>query len=381
MASLAQQLVRLDTTNPPGREMPAIALLEERLKAAGFETRVVPYQEDRGHLVARLKGEGRCPGLLLSGHVDVVPTGELPWKTDPLGGEMIEGRIYGRGACDMKGGMAALVVAAEAIARSGKKPRGDLVLCATSDGENGFRGAEALAKEPLFGGLGGVLIGAPSSLDLYVAQKGALWIEATFRGQTAHAAMPDQGTNAVVAAVDFIARLRQNSPVAGPAHPVLGGATLNVGTIHGGVKTNVVPDRCCVSLDMRTVPGVAHETIGRRIQMTLNAVVGSHPGIQGSLKTALDREPVASSAHSPLALAGGQAVRQVMVKTTRPAGTPYLTDGCIWVPALNLPMVICGPGNRALAHQPNEYVEVLELEQAARIYTLVIEHLLFEEAG
>src|SRR5436305_3866820 len=264
VASLTQELVRLDTRNPPGNERAAAELLEQRLGSAGFETRLVPYGRCRAHLVARLRGEGRCPGLLLSGHLDVVPTGTNPWETDPLGGEMLHGRIYGRGACDMKGGIAALAVAAEAIARSGRRPGGDLVFCATADQENGCRGAEALAAEPLFEGLGAVLLGEPSSLDLYVAEKGALWMEATFRGATAHAALPEQGTNAVVAAVDFIARLRQNSPVAGPTHPVLGGATLNVATIHGGVKTNVVPDRCAVTLDMRTVPGIGHETISRR---------------------------------------------------------------------------------------------------------------------
>src|SRR5437763_8129319 len=213
VASLTQELLRLDTRNPPGNELPAAEALEQRLRPAGFETRIVPYGPGRGHLVARLRGEGRCPGLLLSGHLDVVPTGEIPWETDPLGGEMLHGRIFGRGACDMKGGVAALAVAAEAIARSGRRPGGDLVFCATADQENGCRGAEALAAEPLFTGLGSVLIREPSALDIYVAEKGALWMEATFRGRTAHAALPEQGTNAVVAAVDFIARLRQNSPV------------------------------------------------------------------------------------------------------------------------------------------------------------------------
>jgi succinyl-diaminopimelate desuccinylase len=292
---------------------------------------------------------------------------------------MVQGRIYGRGACDMKGGLAALAVAAEAVARSERRPGGDLVFCATADQENGCRGAEALAAEPLFAGSGGVLIGEPSALDVYVAGKGALWMEAVFAGRTAHAAMAEHGTNAVIAAVDFIARLRQNSPVAGPTHPVLGGATLNVGTIHGGVKASVVPDRCAVTLDMRTVPGVSHDTISRRVSLTLNAVTSSHPGIQAELATTLDREPVISPALSTLALAAGQAIRQVLGKAPRPTGTPYLSEGCIWAPKLNLPMVICGPGDRTLAHQPDEYVEVLELEQAARIYVLVMERLLFDE--
>src|SRR5436190_23618614 len=108
-------------------------------------------------------------------------------------------------------------------------------------------------------------------------------MEAGFRGATAHAALPEQGTNAVIAAVDSIGRLRQNSPVAGPTHPVLGGATLNVGTIHGGVKASVVPDRCAVTLDMRTVPGVAHETISRRVRLTLNSVSSSHRGVQADV--------------------------------------------------------------------------------------------------
>src|SRR4051812_2682049 len=109
--ALARDLVRIDTTNPPGNEAPAIRLLEARLRESGFETTLVPYagDETRGHVVARLKGDGGRPGVLFSGHVDVVPPGRVPWSVEPFGGEVRGGRLFGRGSCDMKGGVAALV--------------------------------------------------------------------------------------------------------------------------------------------------------------------------------------------------------------------------------------------------------------------------------
>src|SRR5689334_14008834 len=208
--SLTAELVRLDTTNPPGNETPAISLLEQRLRAAGFETVTVPYRAHddpenppRSQVVARLRGSGERAGLLISGHVDVVPTGNVPWSAAPFGGEIRDGRLYGRGSCDMKSGVAALVVAAEALAaecqRCAASPKGDLVVALTADEERNCLGAEVRVEEPLFDGLGAALVAEPTALGLYIAEKGAFWVEVTFLGRTAHGSMPHLGANAVSA--------------------------------------------------------------------------------------------------------------------------------------------------------------------------------------
>lgn len=376
--ALTQKLVRINTTNPPGNESPAIAVLEPLLRGAGFEATVVPYLDgaDRSHVVARLRGRGERPGLLFSGHVDVVPPGGVPWTVDPFGGEIREGRLYGRGSCDMKGGVAALVSAALGVARSGRPLAGDLVVALTSDEERFCLGAEALVREPLFEGLGSALVAEPTSLQLFIAEKGGVWVEAVFYGKTAHASMPQMGANAVGAMAEFLYRWEQEYRVDEPLHPLLGAPTLNLGTVHGGVKINVIPDSCVAEIDMRTVPGVDHAAVIRRMEQLMAEVCGRRPGVRSELRLSSERAAVSSPADTALGQALATAVREIADVDPTPGGVPYCTEGCIWTPQLGIPMVICGPGAPGMAHQPDEYVETRELELAARIYARVAEELL-----
>jgi succinyl-diaminopimelate desuccinylase len=375
--ALTQELVRLDTRNPPGNEVPAIELLDGRLRAAGFETTVVPYHDgpNRAHVVGRLRGSGERPALLFSGHVDVVPPGETPWTVAPFGGELRDGRLYGRGSADMKGGVAALQVAAEAVARSGRALKGDLVVAFTADEERNCRGAEALAEEPLFDGIGSAIVAEPTSLRLYIAEKGAFWVQLSVFGRTAHGSMPEAGANAVSAMAEFLVRWEDHYPREHPRHPLLGTPTLNVGTIHGGVKTNVVPDRCVVELDMRTVPGLEHEELLREMGALLTQIC-ERRGTRWSLEVTSDRPSVSAPPDSELGRALATAVRDLVGVDEAPRGVPYCTEACIWVPRFGIPMVICGPGAPPMAHQPDEHVEVRELEVAAQIYARVAQELL-----
>lgn len=369
VVALARDLVRIDTTNPPGREAPAVRLLEARLRAAGFETRIVPYAagEERSHVVARLRGSGQRPGLMLSGHVDVVPPGNLPWSVDPFGAELRDGRLYGRGSCDMKGGVAAMVAAAEAIARSGRALAGDLVVAITADEERNCLGAEELVREPLFEGLGGVIVAEPTGLRPFIAEKGAFWVEVTLLGKTAHGSMPELGANAVAGMAEFLTRWERLYPADAPHHPLLGRPTLNPAVIEGGVKVNVVPDRCTAQIDMRTVPGLEHTALRRALDETLAAVCAPR-GLRHELRVLSDRPPVACPPDSDVALAVRAAIREVTGEDPEPGGVPYCTEMCIWTPTLGIPGVICGPGLPSMAHQPDEWVAIEQLEAAARLY-------------
>jgi succinyl-diaminopimelate desuccinylase len=373
---LLRELVRLPTVNPPGDEAPAAQLVADRLRGWGFETTVVPYRENRAHAVGRLLGGGEAAGLMLSGHLDVVPPGEVPWRHDPFGAAVEDGRLYGRGACDMKGGVAAFLGAAAAVARSGRPLRGDLVVVCSSDEEAGCGGADALVEEPLFTGIGSVLIAEPSDLQLFVAEKGAFWLEVTLLGQTAHGSMPDRGENAVTAMAELLTALRDLFPALLPPDPVLGRPTLNVGTITGGVKINVVPDRCAVTLDMRTIPGQRHAAVREQIEAMVAALQARRPRLRAEIRTLIDREPVACPADTPLARAAADAVAAVNGTRPVPGGVPYFTEACVFVPRLGIPMVICGPGLPTMAHQPDEYVELRQVAQAAEIYARIIEDLL-----
>ena len=225
---------------------------------------------------------------MLSGHLDVVPPGAVPWTREPFAAEVVDGQLYGRGACDMKAGVAAIIAAAAEVARSGDRLRGDLVICASSDEENGCRGADALVREPLFDGLGSVLIAEPSNLGLFVAEKGAFWLEVTVTGKTAHAATPQFGANAIAAMAEFLCRVPTATLGGARADPVLGVPTLNLGTISGGVKINVVPDTCTVTLDFRTVPGQEHPDIRQRVEAELREVLEGRPNTGYRIETLIE---------------------------------------------------------------------------------------------
>jgi succinyl-diaminopimelate desuccinylase len=375
---LTRMLVRHNSTNPPGNEAPIIREVDALLRRAGLETEVVPYRTtepnepegSRAQLVARLRGNGTRPGLLFSGHVDVVPPGGIPWSLPPFGAEVRDGRLYGRGSCDMKGGVAALLAAAERLAASGTPLQGDLVVAITADEERNCLGAEELARpalRSLLEGVGAALVAEPTSLNLFVAEKGAMWVRVTMLGRTAHASMPEAGANAIAALAEFLTRWEREFP-RDVEHPLLGRATLSVGRVEGGVKVNVVPDRAVAELDMRTVPGVEHGDLVRRAEGLAARVAQERPGIRGEVEVVADRASVSSPPDSPLALALVDAARNVRGTAPSIGGVPYCTEACIWVPELGIPAVICGPGSPSMAHQPDEYVELTELEAAEEIF-------------
>jgi len=242
------------------------------------------------------------------------------------------------------------------------------VVALTADEERNCLGAEALVNEPLFEGLGAVIVAEPTALELYVAEKGAFWVEVTFTGKTAHGSMPHLGANAVSAAADFLMRWERAYSTREPVHPLLGTPTLNAGVISGGVKVNVVPDRCTVELDMRTVPPLDHGELGAALQQVLREVTEARPGTGVEIRVLSDRPPVSCPADSELAQALAEAVQEIAGVDPAPRGVPYCTEACIWVPRLGIPAVICGPGSPGMAHQPYEFVPVAEVERAAEIY-------------
>jgi succinyl-diaminopimelate desuccinylase len=255
---LTRDLVRFDTINPPGQEKACADHLGRLLEAAGFSVRAVDLRPGRPNLVARIGGVSGRPPLAFTGHLDTVPLGLQPWSVAPHAAELKEGRIYGRGASDMKSGVAAFVAAAAALApRLAGTP--GIVLYITAGEETGGEGAFALARQAgsIRGEAGALVVAEPTSNRALAGHKGALWLRAATRGVTAHGSMPDKGVNAIYKAARAIQQLEAfEFNVA--RHPVMGGPTLNVGFVHGGLNVNSVPDRAEIGIDLRTLPGQRH---------------------------------------------------------------------------------------------------------------------------
>jgi succinyl-diaminopimelate desuccinylase len=370
LVELTRRAVRFPTVNPPGDEAPLAEMLAATLRREGVGAELVAHGPGRASLAARLRGSGERPALILTGHLDVVGAGDRPWRYDPFGGAVADGRIYGRGTCDMKGAVAAMLLAAAALRRADAPLAGDLVLAFTAGEEIDGLGAEALASSGLLRGADALLIGEPSDLDVYVAEKGNLTVSIETVGRTAHASMPELGVNAIYGMADLIAALERWRPTGAP-HPLLGEPTLSVGVVRGGVKSNVVPDGCTVEVDLRTLPGQPQARILAELEELLADLRARRPGLEVRVSHTLGRSAVETPVDAPLVGDVVAAVADVVGRAPTPGGVMYATDASVLVPQLGVPMTICGPGRREMAHQTDEYVAIDALVQAAQVYALV----------
>jgi len=375
VVKFCQELVRIKSVNPPGDELQAAEYVASVLKKLGLEVELIKHSPTRASVLARLKSSRKKPGLLYNGHLDTVPVGAEEWIHEPFRADVAEGKIWGRGTADMKGGLAVIMVAAKALAEARVPLQGDLIIAATAGEEVDSLGATTVAARPDLGPVQAVVIPEPSYNDIFVAEKGAFWIEITTQGKTAHGSMPEMGRNAVMMMVTLINELGKMSfPY--KEHPLLGGFSQSINTIAGGVKTNVVPDYCAVTVDMRTVPGQDHRAILRQVEDLIADLSRRLPDFKALVKVTNDRAPVETSPEEPAVQSFADVVAEVAGERPVPKGVRYYTDAVAFVPVLRAPMIICGPGDAKLAHQPNEYVEVSKLVQAARIFTLAAAKLL-----
>lgn len=369
LVTLGGDLIRFNTTNPPGDERPCAAYIARFLENLGFTTEFVDHAENRASLIARLKGSGEKPGVMYSGHLDVVPVGAEPWEHPPFDGQVIDGVLWGRGASDMKGGVASIMAAMEAVALGNLPLKGDIVLAFTAGEEGEQLGAGAIAKRTDLAPVQAVIIAEPSYNDVYIAEKGAFWLKITTHGKTAHGSAPQLGRNAIMMMAPFLQALEAQEVPFEP-HPLLGGFTRSIDTIKGGVLTNVVPDYCEVTIDQRTVPGQSHEEILKGVEDLIAAFSQKYEGFSAKVTVINDAIPVASPPEEPVIQRFYDFVNEVTGTRPEPKGVAYYTDAVNLVPAMKAPLIICGPGKAALAHQPNEHVEVAKMVECARILAL-----------
>jgi succinyl-diaminopimelate desuccinylase len=375
LVRLTQELVRLRTINPPGDEARAAEFVARRLQRTGMFADVVAHDEaGRASVVGGLRGSGERPALLFSGHLDTVPAGDH-WTRDILSAEVTDGKLWGLGSTDMKSGVAALLVAMEAVQSTGVALKGDLLFAGTAGEEVDSMGAKRLVEQQKLSQVGFMVIGEPTANRVFTAEKGVLWLEVKTRGQTAHGSMPHLGVNAIMHMTRLLQAL-EKAHIPYQPHPLLGNFSMNVGTITGGVKTNVVPDACCVTIDLRTVIGQDHQQLMDTVRQLIDRLCVEDATFQAEVRAITERIPLDIPFGDPQVQAFVRIRDEVIGQASQPAAATYATDGSVYVPAYKAPMVICGPGLPEKAHQPNEYVEINKLVEAARIYTLAALDLL-----
>ncbi len=374
--SLAQKLVRMPTENPPGDEAPAIEFLAELLTDWGFETELLRTDLGRLNLIARNGWGRRSPKILLNGHLDVVPAGiDSAWSMPPFDGFIDDGRLYGRGAADMKGGVAAMLWAARLIQNLPERPAdGEIIIHLVSDEETGgAQGARFLVENGLTQA-DAAIVGEPTGLNVVIASKGALWTRATVRGKSAHGSVPHLGDNAIERMAGLIMRLRE-LPQAGE-HRLLGPPTVNLGTIVGGSKINVVPDHCTIEIDQRVLPGTGPE----EARAGLNNLIErfhAETGAEVELQDIIFAAPYEIDPAQPIVQIALAAAAAITGEPREPRGSRGFTDARFYVLEAGIPTIIMGPGSINQAHTTGEFVDIEDLRRAVFLYAIIMKHIFY----
>ena len=381
LIGLTRDLVRIPSVVRPGQpeatEAAVAAHVESWMRAQGFEVEVQEVAPGRPNVLGSIGDRSTGPTLMLEGHTDVVTEGDASlWSRPPFGGDLVDGRIYGRGSADMKGGLAAAMAAAAAIKRSGVDLGGRLVVGALVDEEGDMLGARHLCTTALGRELSAAIICEPEQNELCLEQRGVVWARVTLRGRMAHGAMPEAGVNPITAlgallreASGLERRLRRLCGRSPFLRPPTVTPTVVLAPVQGVPQSNVIPSMAQATLDVRLTPGPDADAVGKEIDATCQRVMEACPGttvewqaVNGvRMATRVERS-------EPLVQAMMRGVRQATGRAPKFGGVPGSTDGTILHTTLGIPIVTCGPGNRMIPHQINEYVEVAELVDAARIY-------------
>lgn len=301
--------------------------------------------------------------------MDTVPLGRAPWSHDPFAGEIVEGKLYGRGSSDMKAGIAAFLSAALSRREQIARGRG-VALVLTASAETGCQGAASLLQNQVeMHRAGAVIIGEMTDNVPLVGNKGALWMRMVMRGKSAHGSTPNRGINALYKAGKVLTRLQQYR-FTEDEHEILGAPTLSVGTLTGGIAINIVPDYAEIGVDVRTVPGAVHANLQASLRSHLGADIDE-------IEQILDLPGVFTSPDDLWIASVFDITGRLTGVTSQPQGASYYTDGCILQRAFpSTPIVILGPGEPNMAHQTDEYCRLDRIKMAVEIYGALIDNWL-----
>jgi len=385
VVEFTQALVRVPSTNDPARgrsEQPAADLVAAKMREWGWRPVVHEAAPGRPNVVAVVEGGGGDgPTLMFEGHTDVVTEGDLStWTVDPFGGEIRDGRLWGRGSADMKSGLAATLYATRALQLAGPFP-GRIKVCALADEEGLMLGAHHFVAEGLAADVDGAIVAEPEAGEICAVAKGALRLRVDLTGKMAHGAMPQHGRNpvqAVGALLTGLDGLQRDLQRAHPAHEHLGEVYVTPTVVRAGTEeqVNVIPATASVFVDVRTVPGLDHQEVAGRV-----AALAGWDGVTAEVSILVDRPPVDVPVDDPVVAALAAAHRDVTGAEPVYGGVPGSTDGTVLTHWGGVPSVVYGPGGKWIAHQSDEYVEVAEIVQCTRVFAEAARRFLTRSLG
>jgi succinyl-diaminopimelate desuccinylase len=391
LVGLTCDLVRIPSVyrpgDPKGTEASVAAFLADHLQGMRFATSVHDAAPGRPNVVADWGAGTPGRGLILEGHTDVVSEGDhSAWTYPPFHAVVADGRIYGRGAADMKSGLAAAIAGLDAVRRTVPALPGQVRIAAVVDEEDLMTGIKAFIRQGYAKGFDAAIVCEPEENEICLHQKGAMRVLATFQGKMAHGAMPYAGANPIPWASRFVLELAEEEARQQQLHghhPLLGLPHLTPTTIraplHGEAQFNLMAGEAGVTIDVRTIPGQDHAAIRQALDRIADRVRGADPRAAVSLQLIEDRPWTQTEPGHPIVRAVERACRTAVGHAPRYGGVPGSTDGTYLHAWAGVPIVTIGPGNRQIPHQVDEHVEISELVEAARIYAAAIVYFLGEQ--
>ena len=363
---LLRKLVQAETTAQNG-ESAAAEIISDELARSGIDCRIDSWGDNRANLTAQVKSDGRKNGLLFLCHLDVVAAGEVGWRYPAFAGVESEGKIYGRGSVDMKGGIAAAVTAIREIVDSAVKLEGDIIFFAAAGEETDSCGARRFISnsDNKLLKIAGVVVPEPTGFEVVTAHRGILWLEVKTKGRSAHSSTPELGVNAITSMKLLLNEL-DNYKIRFVPHKRLGNCSMSINTIAGGKEINVVPDKCTIGIDIRTLPGQNHREIISDFEKFFAKLKQKNPQFEASVSImrevgALETDSNCDFVRDFCSVVGAGETKAV----------GFTTDGPHFAP-LGAPIVIFGPGKTQLAHKPDEYIDIADVEKAVEYYKNII---------
>ena len=365
LEQLLSDLVAIDSINPdlvPGAagEAAIAAFIAGWLRAAGLEVHVAEVGPGRPNVVAIARGAGGGQTLLLNGHIDTVGVAGM---SEPFRPRVVDGKLYGRGAYDMKSGVAAcMVAAAEAVRRN---LRGDVIVTAVMDEEYAGLGTLAIAEQYR---ADGAIVAEPTELQLVVAHKGFVWLEVETQGVAAHGSRPHLGVDAIAKMGGVLGGLERLAAELAqrPPHPLLGPPSVHASTIQGGGEWSTYPDRCALAIERRTLPGETGDDAEAELRAIVARLAAADPTFRAVIRRDLARAPLETPTGAAILATVQQAATGVLGRPIEPTGVSFWTDAAS-LHAAGIPTVLFGPLGTG-AHAAEEWVDLARVQTCAEVY-------------
>jgi acetylornithine deacetylase len=367
MLSQLKTLVSIESINPSlvhggSGESEIAEYIGGSLEKLGFETRYQTLDDGRLNVIGVLQGSGEGRSLMLNGHTDTV--GIVGMEIEPLKPVYEDGKVYGRGAFDMKGGLAAMLAVGEAIVRSKLPMRGDLILAFVADEEYGSRGTEELIKQFT---ADAAIVTEPTGLQVVVAHRGFAWAKINVRGKAVHGSLHEEGVDAIVNAGKVLVALGEldQSFKSRHHHPLLGRASVHASLIEGGSELSTYPANCELQLERRTIPGESREHVAEELEGLVKSIRQQDSDFAATSEVFFDRPCLETRSDAPIVQEIISSSEKITRKTPELIGALWWTDAALLSEA-GIPSILFGSSGKG-GHAPVEYVDFASLTSTAKI--------------